>query len=124
MAFIEMFDPRLVQLLAEVRNHPDLVKKIEAAELAGQNAHSLIFTFDKNKDDNIDIIRTAEEGLGFIAAQVGIALDGDYLVDDIYQICDRIRERLEEKRKIVLVSEDGSKKEVTGKVIIPQKYMH
>lgn len=124
MAFIEMFDPRLVQLLAEIRNHPDLVKKIEAAELAGQNAHSLIFTFDKNKDDNIDIIRTAEEGLGFIAAQVGIALDGDYLVDDIYQICDRIRERLEEKRKIVLVSEDGSKKEVTGKVIIPQKYMH
>lgn len=121
---IEMFDPRLIELMREVRNHPDLVKKIEAAELAGQNAHSLIFTFDKTKDDNIDIIRTAEEGLGFIAAYVGIALDGDYLVDDIYQICDRIRERLEKKREIVLVSEDGTEKKVKGKIIIPQKYMH
>lgn len=121
---IEMFDPRLIELMREVRNHPDLVKKIEAAELAGQNAHSLIFTFDKTKDDNIDIIRTAEEGLGFIAAYVGIALDGDYLVDDIYQICDRIRERLEKKREIVLVSEDGTERKVKGKIIIPQKYMH
>lgn len=124
MAHIEMFDPRLVALMAEIRNHPDLMRKIAAAELAGQNAHSLIFTFDAKKDDSIDIIRTAEEGIGFIAAQVGIALDGDYVLDDIYQICDRIRERLEEKRKIILVSEDGSKKEVKGKVIIPQKYMH
>ncbi len=124
MAHIEMFDPRLVALLAEVRNHPDLVKKIEAAELAGKNAHSLIFTFDSKKDENIDIIRTAEEGLGFIAAYVGILLDGDYIMEDILKVCDLIREKLEEKRVIILTTEDGSKKEVKGKVIIPPKHMH
>ncbi|MNC14360.1 hypothetical protein D3C87_600980 [compost metagenome] len=124
MAHIEMFDPRLIALLAEVRNHPELVKKITAAELAGQNAHSLIFTFDSKKDENIDIIRTAEEGLGFIAAYVGILLDGDYTMEDIYGICDKIRGRLEEKRTIHLVSEDGSKKEVKGKIIIPSGYKH
>ncbi|MNN03042.1 hypothetical protein D3C81_1157170 [compost metagenome] len=100
------------------------MKKITAAELAGQNAHSLIFTFDSKKDENIDIIRTAEEGLGFIAAYVGILLDGDYTMEDIYGICDKIRGRLEEKRTIHLVSEDGSKKEVKGKIIIPSGYKH
>lgn len=124
MAHIEMFDPRLVALMAEVRHHPDLIKKIAEAEEAGKNAHSLIFTYNSKTDKDIDMIRTAEEGYGFIAAYVGIALEGDYTLDDIYQICDRVRERLEEKRKIVLVSEDGSKKEVKGSIIIPTKYMH
>ena len=124
MAHIEMFDPRLIALMAEVRNHPDLVKKIAAAELAGQNAHSLIFTYNSKEDANIDIIRTAEEGLGFIAAYVGILLDGEYVMEDIFGVCDKIRGRLEEKRSIHLVSEDGSKKEVKGKIIIPSGYRH
>lgn len=124
MAHIEMFDPRLVALMAEVRNHPSLVKKIADAETAGQNAHSTIFTYNSKTDANIDIIRTAEEGLGFLAAYVGILIDGEYSIEDIYQLCDKIRNRLEEKRTLHIVAEDGSKKEVKGKIIIPQKYLH
>lgn len=126
MAHLEFFDPRLVALLAEVRNHPDLVKKIEAAEEAGKNAHSIIFTYKKEQGD-IPIIRTAEEGFGFIAAYVGILLDGDYVMEDILKVCDTIRKKLEEKRVIVLTSATGEKKEVKGKVakvVIPPKYMH
>lgn len=124
MAHIEMFDPRLVALMAEVRHHPDLIKKIAAAEEAGKNTHSLIFTYNSKTDKDIDLIRTAEEGYGFIAAYVGIALEGDYTLDDIYQICDRVRERLEEKRTIHLVSESGENKEVKGKIYIPNSYKY
>lgn len=123
MAHLEFFDPRLVALLNEVRNHPDLVKKIAEAEEAGQNAHSLIFTYKKEQGD-IPIIRTAEEGFGFIAAYVGIALDGDYVMDDIFQICDKVREKLEEKRVIHITTDKGEKKEVKGKIIIPSTYRH
>lgn len=97
MATIVMFDPRLIALLAEVRNHPTLVKAIDEAELAGKNAHSIIFTFQKG-DKDIPVIRTAEEGFGFIAAYAGIALEGDYVMEDIFGICDKVREKLEEKR--------------------------
>lgn len=123
---IVMFDPRLVALLAEVRNHPTLVKKIEEAEVAGLNAHSLIFTFKKG-DADIPMIRTAEEGFGFIAAYVGIALEGDYVMEDIYGICDKVRERLEEKRApnmYLHTPEGGVKKREESKIIIPVGYKH
>lgn len=123
---IVMFDPRLIALLAEVRNHPTLVKQIDEAELAGKNAHSLIFTF-KQGDADIPIIRTAEEGFGFIAAYVGIVLDGDYVMEDIYGICDKVRERLEEKRApnlYVNTKKELSETDEKGKIIIPVGYKH
>ena len=118
---IVMFDPRLVALLAEVRNHPTLVKQIEEAEVAGMNAHSIIFTYQKG-DKDIPMIRTAEEGFGFIAAYVGIALEGDYVMEDILGICDKVRERLEEKRAPNLYMNTKKKKE--SKIIIPTGYKH
>lgn len=126
---IVMFDPRLIALLAEVRNHPTLVKQIEEAELAGLNAHSIIFTFQKG-DKDIPMIRTAEEGFGFIAAYAGIALEGDYVMEDIYGICDKVRERLEEKRAPNLYvntkegKKDAKETDEKGKLIIPVGYKH
>lgn len=128
MAHLEFFDPRLVALMAEVRHHPDLVKKIAEAEENGKNAHSLIFTYNSKTCANVDLIRTAEEGYGFIAAYVGIHLDGDYTLEDIYNVCDAVRERLEEKRVVIVNSvdpvEEAVRKENEGKVIITPKYMH
>lgn len=123
---IVMFDPRLVALLAEVRNHPTLIKQIEEAEIAGMNAHSIIFTFKKG-DADIPMIRTAEEGFGFIAAYAGIALEGDYVMEDIFGICDKVRERLEEKRApnlYVNTKRDLSETDEKGKIIIPVGYKH
>ena len=118
---IVMFDPRLIALLAEVRNHPTLVKQIEEAEVAGMNAHSIIFTYQKG-DKDIPMIRTAEEGFGFIAAYVGIALEGDYVMEDILGICDKVRERLEEKRAPNLYVNTKKKKE--SKIVTPTGYKH
>jgi hypothetical protein len=107
---LRYFDTRLISLMAEVRAHPDLIEKINKAEENGRNFHSTIFQTAENPD--MDVIRTAEEGLGFIAAYVGIMLEGDYLMEDLLNCCDAIRERLEERRTIYINSTKAEKPDV------------
>lgn len=103
MSLVLVFDDeRMIQLMAEVRLHPKLMKRIELALEKGEQAHSLVF--DLQEDDDIPLIRSFDELIGFLAAECGIALDGDYSPEDIWQLCDHMREKFQEKRTVLVNS--------------------
>lgn len=95
-------DERMIQLMAEVRLHPKLMKRIELALAEGEKAHATVF--DLQEGDDIPLIRNFNELIGFLAAECGIALDGDYSPEDIWQLCDHMREKFQEKRTVVVNS--------------------
>jgi NaMN:DMB phosphoribosyltransferase len=121
MTEIVMYDPRITALAQEVNAHPKLLARVKLAQDEGAKAHSIIFT-GKAGDADIPIIQGFEQAIGFLAAEVGILLDGIYNYEAICDICDRIRQRLEEKR-LVIVNTPDSQEPHTPSIIIPP-YMH
>lgn len=97
---LRLLDERIIEMQRELVAHPELRKQIAEAEANGEKVHSLIFT--ATQDEGISCIRNFEEGIGFIAAYVGIMLEGDYTYEDVCQLCVQITKRLQEKRKVVL----------------------
>lgn len=95
-------DERMIRLMAEVRQHPKLISRIEKALEEGDKAHATVF--DLQEDDDIPLIRNFEELIGFLAAECGVALHGDYSHEDIWQLCDHMREKFEEKRTVIVNS--------------------
>lgn len=98
---IVMYDQRIVALAQEVNAHPKLLARMKEAEAQGAKAHSTIFTGQAG-DADIPVIQGFEQAIGFLAAEVGILLHGSYSYDAICDICDKIRQRLIERRTVVL----------------------
>lgn len=117
---IVMMDDRMIEMLREVRNHPNLVARMEEAERQGAKAHSTIFTTPTGHDD-IPLIQSFEQAIGFLAAEVGIALHGDYSHEDLCRMCLTIMEDLIKKRTVVLntVAADAPSH---SPIILPDNY--
>lgn len=96
---IVMLDQRIIAMIQEVRNHPKLFERIQQAQAEGEKAHETIFHLQQ--DDNIPVIQSFEQGIGFLAAEVGILLDGTYSYEAICNLCDEIRIRLIDKRAAI-----------------------
>lgn len=103
MKEIVMLDQRIISLIQEVQAHPKLAAKIKLAEEEGNKAHSTIFTAAQDSPD-IPVIQSFEQGIGFLAAEVGILVHGTYDYEGICDLCDKIRQRLVDKRTVVLGS--------------------
>ena len=101
MKEIVMLDQRIISLVQEVQAHPKLAAKIKLAEEEGNKAHSTIFT-GKEGDADIPVIRNFEQGIGFLAAEVGILVHGTYTYEDICELSNKIREKLVEARTVVV----------------------
>jgi hypothetical protein len=95
-----MLDQRIIALFQELPNHPKLYARLKEAEAQGTKAHETIFHL--RQDENIPLVQSFEQGIGFLAAEVDILLHGDYSYEAICDICDKIRKRLEAKRTVVL----------------------
>lgn len=116
-----MLDERILALVHEVQLHPDLIARMKEAEIEGAKAHSTIFTTPSGHDD-IPVIQSFEQAIGFLAAEVGIALHGDYTHDDLCKLCMSIREDLIQRRAVIINSVGEIKAE--SKIIIPTGYKH
>lgn len=97
---IVMLDDRIIAMIQEVRNHPKLFERIQKAQEEGAKAHETIFHL--KQDENIPVIQSFEQGIGFLAAEVGIVLHGDYSYEAICNLCDEIRIRLIDKREVIV----------------------
>ncbi len=75
----EYFETELIELRKEIEHHPDLMTILAA-----------------QSDPDI-YVHIAE-----IAAYCNVLLDGTYSREDILQICDVCRQRLKEKREIIV----------------------
>jgi hypothetical protein len=127
MVQIVMFDPPLIALAQEIQNHPKLVQRMKQAELEGKNAHATIFTL--KQDDDIPVINNFSDSIGFLAAEAGILLHGEYSYEDILGVCDKIREALIEKRTVIVntvnsksIGESASRTE--SRIIMQSDYKH
>lgn len=118
---IVMLDQRIISMIQEVRNHPKLFARMEQAKLEGQNAHATIFTM--TKEDYIPVINTFEEGIAFLAAEAGILIHGDYSHEAICDLCDKIREKLVEKRTIVINTGESANR-TESRIIMQSDYKH
>lgn len=100
MTKILMMDQRLISLMQELPNHPKMYNRMKQAVLEGKNAHATIFTM--SQQDEIPVIDTFEQGVAFIAAEVGVLVHGTYTHEEFCNLCEILRKRLEEKRTINL----------------------
>ena len=101
MKELVMLDQRIIAMIQEVQAHPKLAEKMRLAELEGDKAHSTIFTAERDSPD-IPVIQSFEQGVGFLAAQVDILVHGTYDYEGICDLCDKIRQRLVNKRTVVM----------------------
>lgn len=101
MKEIVMLDQRIIAMIQEVQAHPKLAEKMRLAELEGDKAHSTIFTAERDSPD-IPVIQSFEQGVGFLAAQVDILVHGTYDYEGFCVLCDKIRQRLIDKRTAVI----------------------
>lgn len=118
MKEIVMYDQRITALAIEVNAHPALLARMKEAEAQGAKAHSTIFTGQAG-DPDIPVIQGFEQAIGFLAAEVGLLLHGTYNYEAICDICDKIRQRLIEKRTV----EIGEKPKPVAQVPTG-KYLH
>lgn len=118
---IVMFDPRIAALSQEILNHPKLTARIKLAQEEGAKAHSTIFYMDK--EDEIPVIHTFDQAIGFLAAEVGILVHGDYDYEAICNLCDLIREKLIEKRTVVINSGESASR-TESRIIMQSDYKH
>jgi hypothetical protein len=81
----EMFPPELVELNIEVSHHPDLGKILRA-----------------QTDRDVYIL------LAEVAAFCGIALEGDYSLDDILKLCTLLTKKLYERRTGITLISSGT----------------
>lgn len=94
-------DERIIQLMTEVRRHPKLLERIEHAIKQGEQVVQIAFTIEEGAAD-VPVIQDFGQLIGFLAAEVGILMDGTYSHADICGVSDVIRKKLEEKRVIHL----------------------
>jgi len=119
---IVMLDQRIISLMQELPNHPALYERMKEAERQGAKAHSTIFTTPTGHDD-IPLIQSFEQGLGFIAAELDVIVHGDYTYEDICILCDKMHKRLLDRRTIVLNTE-APKHKALEHIVIPPGYKH
>lgn len=112
---IVMFDPRITALSQEVLNHPKLTARIKLAQDEGAKAHSTIFYMDK--EEEIPVIHTFDQAIGFLAAEVGILVHGDYDYEAICKLCAMITEKLKEKRTVIINTGQPSLRDESRKII-------
>lgn len=93
-------DERIVQLMREVRRHPKLMEQIKAAQETGANATTILFTDTRGED--LPVINTFDELIGFLAAKTDILLHGVYTHEELCVLCERIRERLAKSRVVII----------------------
>lgn len=101
MKEIVMLDQRIIALVQEVQAHPKLAAKMKLAQDEGNKAHSTIFTAERDSAD-IPVIQSFEQGIGFLAAEVDILVYGNYTHEDLCLLCNKIREKLIERRTVVV----------------------
>lgn len=118
---IVMFDPRITGLSQEVLNHPKLSARIKEAQDQAGKAHSTVFYM--GKDDEIPVIHTFDQAIGFLAAEVGILVHGDYSYEDICELCVKITQRLQEKRTVIVNSSESTAR-TESRLIIQSDYKH
>ncbi len=101
MAKVLVFqDERLIQLRAEIQRHPELKKRLETAMAKGEKSVQIIF--DLKEGDNIPVVRTFSKMLSFLAAEVGVLVHGTYNGEEMFEICEKIRARLADKRTVIV----------------------
>lgn len=103
MAIVQhLLDSRITNLFLEIRAHEKLYARVKEAEHQGEIYTSTIFHLQQ--DESIPMIRNFEEGIGFLAAEVGILLDGTYSYEAICDICSKITDKLQDRRAIRITS--------------------
>lgn len=103
-------DERLIELRREISRHPLLKQRLETALAKGEKSIDIIFSLKEG--DDIPVVRTFDELIGFLAAEVGILLHGSYSAEEMYQLCDKIRERLVQIRAVVINASPTANKSV------------
>jgi hypothetical protein len=118
---IVMLDQRIISLMQELPAHPKLYARLLQAEAEGTKAAETIFHL--KRDEEIPLIQTFEQAVGFLAAEVDIALHGDYSHEDICDICNRIRIELVERRAI-LVGNLKTEPKKLDRIVLQSDYKH
>lgn len=93
-------DERIIQLMAEVRRHPKLLERVAHAIRQGENMIEVAFSLQPG--DEIPTIGDFGQLIGFLAAEVGILMDGTYTHEDVCGVSEAIRKKLVEKRQPLL----------------------
>lgn len=118
---IVMLDERIIAMVQEIPNHPELFARMCQAEIDGANAHATIFTMDEDTDQSL--IQNFEQAIGYLAAEVGILMDGMYSHEALCDVCNIIREKLIEKRTVIInTGESANRKE--SRIIMQSDYKH
>lgn len=118
---IVMLDQRIIAMVQEIPNHPKLYARMKQAEVDGANAHATLFTMDEDTDQSL--IQNFEQAIGFLAAEVGILMDGIYDHEALCNVCNIIREKLEERR-CVIVNTGESANRTESRIIMQSDYKH
>lgn len=118
---IVMLDQRIVSLMQELPNHPAMYERMKQAEIEGQRAAESIFYLKQGEE--IPLIQSFEQGIGFIAAELGIIMDGNYTHEDICFLCDKMRNTLIEKRAII-IGDLPTKHKKLDREVIQSDYKH
>lgn len=100
VVFVFQISDAISALRRETYYHPKLRDEIIDAMQAGVTAHTKIFT--EEDTSNIVMIRNLEEFVGFVAAKLDILLHGLYNQEDIDKLCDKMRIKLEDQRKVTI----------------------
>ena len=93
---IEILDQRIINMVQEIPAHPKLYARMQEAERQGAIAASTIFETGHEKD--IELIQNFEQAIGFLAAEVGLLMDGLYNYEAICNLCEIITQRLVDRR--------------------------
>lgn len=120
---IVMLDQRIINMVQEIPNHPKLFARMKQAELDGANAHATLFTMDEDTDQSL--IQNFEQAIGFLAAEVGILMDGIYSHESLCNVCNIIREKLVERRSVIVNTYPGeSPSRTESRIIMQSDYKH
>lgn len=103
---IKMLDQSIINLMQEIPAHKDLYARMREAERQGELAHSTIFEMPGDAD--IALIQNFDQAIGFLAAEVGLLLDGLYTYNDICNLCDVIYQKLVDRRAVYVNSPENS----------------
>lgn len=121
MVHIVMLDQRIINMVQEIPNHPELYARMKQAEIDGANAHATLFTMDE--DTNQSLIQNFEQAIGYLAAEVGILMDGMYSHESLCNLCDIIREKLVDKRAVIVNTGDSGLR-AESRIIMQSDYKH
>lgn len=91
----DLIGPGVERLRRVSRKYPNLRRRLKEAIDAGERASQIIF--EHNHMTDVPVIRNFSEWVGFLAAEVGILLDGTYTPREIDLVCNKIADGLEDK---------------------------